>query len=56
LFQYESPPKHIQDLQAAALKRVRAVKQEEKEYANEKPLSYLVYLQFVVAKLVKDQP
>ncbi|XP_065897936.1 protein LKAAEAR1-like isoform X2 [Dysidea avara] len=35
--QYESPPKHIQELQEAALKRVRAVKQEEKEKVSKNP-------------------
>ncbi|XP_065897935.1 uncharacterized protein [Dysidea avara] len=34
---YESPPKHIQELQEAALKRVRAVKQEEKEKVSKNP-------------------
>lgn len=31
MYQYEPPPKHIEELQAAALKRIRQVKQEEKE-------------------------
>ena len=29
--QYEPPPKHIEELQAAALKRICQVKQEERE-------------------------